>query len=264
MATANYSSIFEIRQLRPGTFWYWSVGGHLVLLLVVLFFSWPKTSPTVLTERLLATSVRVDLVAMPKLTIKELQNLEIDLSSVSKTEELNSAKTQLPPVDEVKDEDAYQLAQKKSRQKFQEMLQTAAKKAQGKMKNQSASRRKAQEQLAALAVAGNKLAQGNALTGDSTAEAASALNTYAGQVRDLVRPYWRLPSYLQEQNLRCVVHVFISAQGKLLKAQIVESSNNAEFDRWALQAAENAPYPEPPEAAQNTIVRYGLKLVFPL
>ncbi|MBP5296670.1 MAG: TonB C-terminal domain-containing protein, partial [Bacteriovoracaceae bacterium] len=89
-------------------------------------------------------------------------------------------------------------------------------------------------------------------------------HTYAGAVRDLVRPYWRLPSYLQEQNLRCVVHVFISAQGKLLKAQIVESSHNEEFDRWALQAAQEAPYPEPPEAAQNAIVRHGLKLVFPL
>ena len=144
------------------------------------------------------------------------------------------------------------------------MLQIAAKKAQGSLKKQTTNHRKAQENLAALAIAGNKLAQGNSLTGDTNAEQTDALNNYAGQVRDEVRPYWRLPSYLQEQNLRCVVHVFLSPQGKLLKAQIAESSNNAEFDRWALQAAQEAPYPPPPAAVENAIVRHGLKLVFPL
>ena len=264
MALSNSLSPVLIRPLRPGPFWYWSIGGHLALLLGLLLYAGYRPSSSTITERLLATSVQVDMVAMPKYTIKELQNLDIDLSISKKAEQISTAKTQPLATDDNTDDEAYQLAQKKSRQKFQEMLQIAAKKAQGSLKKQTASQRKAQEQLAALAIAGNKLAQGNAITGDATAEQASALNTYAGEVRDMVRPYWRLPSYLQEQNLRCVVHIFVSSQGKLLKAQIVESSDNSEFDRWALQAAENAPYPAPPAAAQNAIIRHGLKLVFPL
>jgi len=246
---------------RPQSFLGWSLLGHGGLFLLIVLVCYVAPPPS-LPEHVLATAVRVEVVAMPKLTLKELQKVEVNLASADKN--LNKAAETSPPAAS-EDPQAYQVAQKKARQDFKAMLQAEAQKAQDKVtKSKAAQDAQAKKVMANLALAGNILAKGNALTGESAQAEVSALNAYAGQVRDLVRAYWRLPSYLQNQNFRCVVHIFMNAQGTLLKAKVVESSQNAEFDRWALTAAQQTSYPAPPAEAKNTIIRHGLKLVFPL
>jgi TonB family protein len=258
---AKAAKIKAFDDWRPQGFLPWSLLGHGGLIFIVFLACHWATPPAPL-EHVLPTAVRVDLVAMPKLTLKELKNLDINLTSSGKS---LGQKSLAPPPPTSDDPQAYQVAAKKSRQDFKAMLQAEAQKAQGQVAQAKAvSDAQAKKHLADLALAGNILAKGNALTGESQQAEVSAINAYAGQVRDLVRAYWRLPSYLQDKNLRCVVHIFINAQGTLLKARVAASSHNAEFDRWALTAAQQTSYPAPPEEAKNSIIRHGLKLVFPL
>lgn len=224
--------------------------------------------------RLAQASVRVDIVAMPKYTIKELRAM---------TEQEEAAPAVEKAVEEVKEEappkeDEY-LVQKK-KQDFMSMLKDLsqkkvdAPKVKDKPKNQektlstgkSDSIGKAMHgRLNKLIIAGNQLGTGTSIVGNGNGEKQDALDRYASSLPDFVRPQWKLPSYLLNRELTCRIKLFLSQNGELVKAEIFETSGDREYDAKALQAVKiSAPFPALPKEIQNYGSRGSIVLGFPL
>ena len=76
-------------------------------------------------------------------------------------------------------------------------------------------------------------------------------DVYMGQVMLAVRPNWGFAS-AGRVNLSCVVRVKVDMQGKVLQAEISQSSGNSQFDASARNAVKrtdsDGPFPPPPSA----------------
>ena len=71
---------------------------------------------------------------------------------------------------------------------------------------------------------------------------------YFHQLQQHVRRFWVIPEGFNPEGLKTVIRVKIDPEGRVLWAQIEESSGNRIFDNSALQALRRAePYPPPPE-----------------
>lgn len=74
-------------------------------------------------------------------------------------------------------------------------------------------------------------------------------NTYMGQVMLAVRPNWSFNS-AKRINLSCVIKVRVDMQGKVLQADVSQSSGNALFDTSAVNSVLNTSraglFPPPP------------------
>lgn len=85
------------------------------------------------------------------------------------------------------------------------------------------------------------------------------VDAYMGQVMLAVRPNWGFKS-AQRVNLSCVVKVRVDMQGKVLQAEISQSSGNALFDTSAVNSVLNTsragqfPPPPSPEYAELDLV----------
>ena len=115
-----------------------------------------------------------------------------------------------------------------------------------------------------LILAGNKLSAGASFTGDVSNESLSELQQYMELLPQFVRPHWVLPGFLKDQVLRCRIQIFIGKGGKLLRAIVVESSGDAQYDDYALQAVHKAQFPGPSESLLKSLVRGVAVLGFPL
>lgn len=225
--------------------------------------------------KLIESSVRVDMVAMPKMSIQELkvieQNMEykagenLEVEAPAKKEETAPVPT---PAAVVEDKAPTLIEEKKL--SFSDMLKAEAKKKVAKpaakvQEKKSGLDTGALKEIQSLALAGNKLQKGTKLTGTGSSEETSAFGDYASKLPDHIRPYWRLPSYLLEQELRARIRVWLGNDGKVLKAEIYETSGNTEFDERALTAVkQSSPLPEPPDLARASVLRGDVLLGFPL
>ena len=256
--------------------------GHLGL--VIFFFVGEKLnliSLSVLEKeniRLAQASVRVDVVAMPKFTIKELKAMaEQEEVAPAPSEDNNVAK-----VEEEKDKGDEYLQEKK-KQDFMSMLKDISKKKVDQVKapkkkvgklldrnsighgNPNSLGKAARGRLDKLVLAGNQLSTGTALVGEGSTELQSTLDRYASSLPDFVRPRWKLPSYLLNKDLTCRLKLFLSQNGELLKVEIYESSGDSEYDARALQAVNgSAPFPALPTEIKNFGSRGAIVLGFPL
>lgn len=74
-------------------------------------------------------------------------------------------------------------------------------------------------------------------------------DVYIGQVMMAVRPNWGFPSS-SRQNLTCTVRVQVDAQGKILRAELEQSSGNSLFDTSTVNAIRktgaDGQFPVPP------------------
>jgi len=71
---------------------------------------------------------------------------------------------------------------------------------------------------------------------------------YFSQLQQHVRRFWVIPEGFNPEGLKAVIRVKIDPEGRMLSAQIEQSSGNRIFDNSALQAVKRAePYPPPPE-----------------
>ncbi len=225
--------------------------------------------------RLIESSVRVDMVAMPKMSIQELKSIEqmdykvgedLEVEAPAKKEEAAPAPTPAPAV--VEDKSPTLIEDKKP--SFSDMLKAEAKKKVAKPAPKAQEKKQgldkgALKEIQSLALAGNKLQSGTRLTGTSSGEESSAFGEYASKLPDHIRPYWRLPSYLMEQELRARIRVWLGNDGKVLKAEIYETSGNQEFDDKALAAVkQSSPLPIPPDLAKSSVLRGDILLGFPL
>jgi colicin import membrane protein len=221
--------------------------------------------------RLVESSVRVDVVAMPKMTLKELKAIgSVPLNNgepapaepKAKTPDLNNSNTE------------FEKAAKKKN--FMDMLKNMAKKNVPKAKRPAKKKvNKAgtgsanstglnESELKQLILAGNKLSKGSSLTG-GTGGSGDAFTQYISSLPDMIRPRWKLPSYLMDQNLKCRIRIFLNPTGRLLRAEIYESSGNPEYDRRALDAVKgSSPFPELAESFKSRGINGDIVLGFPL
>ena len=235
--------------------------------LVTGFFSKKQRQANIL---LVKSSVRVDVVAMPRMTLKELKNIEVDIRGVGEKKAVPDSST--PPVPQKSDGAEFKVEKKEI--KFKDMLkkysgrkrvEKAQKIVKNKHKAASSLNTLGSKKLKKLILAGNRLAKGNTLTGEGGAEIQGQFQEYASRFPDWVRPHWNLPGYLMNKNFQCRIRVFVSATGELIKVKVVDSSNEDEYDQKAIAAIENAsPFPPPPDSIRARVIKGDIILGFPL
>lgn len=222
---------------------------------------------------IIRSSIRVDVVGMPKFTIQELRELEKKSAEIPKEPEV--AKGEKAPTkvdtdteDVIKKDDLViqEAGKEKKKKSFLSTLNEYSNKKIAKKETKTGkSQGNSDKNLEALVLEGNKLSQGSALTGDFTDGPSSEFSAYVQTLPGAIRGKWKLPTYLLEQNLKARVKIYISVTGELLKTELIESSGNSEFDSRALNAIrESAPFAAPQEAVGIRLTRYGVILGFPL
>ncbi len=248
---------------------------HLFLFIIFYWFGQIQLPEFLMSTKdinikLAKASVRVDLVKMPTLTIKELKTLRQLESSGGKQKPIVEKK------EVVTDENAF--IKKKKKQDFMSLLknlserqvETKVKKVDKKeTKNKGPSGPKIsgamRGKLKKLLIAGNKLGSGTAIVGSGDAEAQGALDRYATMLPEHVRPNWKLPSYLINKDLTCRVKLYLAPDGDLIKAEIFESSGDDEYDARALGAVKSStPFPALPDEIATHGGRGSIVLGFPL
>lgn len=221
---------------------------------------------------IIRSSVRVDIVGMPKFTIQELKEMEKNAVDLPKEPEAVKAPDKVDAKTETedvikKDDLVIQEEGKEKEKKKTSFLNTLSDYAKVKVNKDTKKGKvdgKANENLKALALEGNRLSQGTALTGDYSDEASSEFAGYVQTLPGTIRPNWNLPPHLQSDSLKCRIRIYISPTGKVLTLQIVESSGNPEYDERAERAIRSTNFPAPSEAVAKRLTKSGIILGFPL
>ncbi len=247
---------------------------HALFVLAIIYSS--KVFQQVMETRksanikLVESSVRVDVVAMPKMTLKELKAIgSVPLNNGEPIAEEKSADT--PDNNNSKTEFIKETKKKNFMDMLKNMAQKDVPKAKVGKKNvkkvgkgKSSTAGLSDSELKQLILAGNKLSKGSSLTG-GTGGSADAFTQYISSLPDMIRPRWKLPSYLMDQNLKCRIRIFLNPTGRLLRAEIFESSGNPEYDRRALDAVKgSSPFPELAENFKSRGINGDIVLGFPL
>ena len=268
--------------------WPISVFMHSLIIMVGVWIS--LSFNKVLLEKkarfaVIKTSIRVDIVAMPKLTKKELKSRSLAPPIRKKVKPVSEVRpkvakkipVEIDPYDKVFFKEKKKSKEKKKRD-FLSLLKSIGKR---KIKDSSKKIRprskaikrkktkdlnnKVRKELKQLAIAGNILSKGTSIVGDEAAKDPELFEKYALEVRDIVKENWKLPSYLSNKGYKCKIRIFISKNGNLLKTEIYESSQVSDFNKKALGAIyESSPFPEVPESIQKRIIKGDLYLAFPL
>lgn len=238
------------------------------ILLFILFFALGKFVFHHDTSDLevIKSAVRVDVVGMPKFTIQELKEMQqveqkaVPEKSTPQVEQTKAEEIKIKPDDVVIEEKG------KTKSAFSSLLKDySEKKIKVTQDNKKGINRGDIKGVDGLIIEGNRLSKGSSLTGEYSDQVDSAFVQYVQVLPDLVRQYWKLPSFLKEQTLKCRVKLFISKSGELIKQELFESSGNSEYDQRAQEAIKKAsPFPAPSIEAAAILTSKGIILGFPL
>lgn len=206
----------------------------------------------------LQSAVRVDVVAMPKLTVQELKNMSPEAPASASKDTAPEAKAATSESDtEFKTEKKVELSSLLSSLSSRKTEKAKKKKNKGPALDSKA--------LNDLAMEGNKVSKGQSLVGDALKENQGEFASYVSSIPARVRPHWKLPSYLIEKDLKARIRIYISENGKILKTEIFESSGVDEFDRRALQALKaTGILPAPDKGIRSRLAAGQVVLGFPL
>lgn len=231
---------------------------------------------------LIQASVRVDMVAMPKYTLNELKNLSSGVEEAQQEEPtpapeakpVEAEKIPEPekPVAKVEEKPdpgpTFEEINKQKRQDFLSKLkQIGSKKikSEGNQKAEKGLYGEKETSLKQLVLAGNRLNKGTAMYGDGSAAEMTAFQAYASRLPDLVRPHWRLPSFLMNKKLKARVRVWLTLNGEVVRAEIYQSSGDAEYDQRAVDAVKaTSPFPRLSEEFGRRGMNGDILLGFPL
>jgi TolA protein len=223
---------------------------------------------------IIRSSVRVDIVGMPKFTVQELKEMEKNVDDLPKEPEAVKSPDKVEAKPETEDvikkddlviEEATKEKEKeKKKSSFLNSLSDYAKKDVKKDTKKGSKDGKSNENLKALAIEGNRLSQGTALTGDYSDEASSEFAGYVQTLPGAIRPQWKLPSHLLNKDLRCRIKIYMNASGSVIKTDLMESSGDPEFDERAKRAINDTNFPKPSESVGKRLTSSGIILGFPL
>lgn len=218
--------------------------------------------------KLVQSSVKVDVVAMPEFSVQELKSLQ---QASSKPMPIAKEETRVvEQKKEVIEKDSFKVEKKKN--SFQDMLKQYSKKVDSKIAKAKKIETKRNNndnsidtsKFKNLVLAGNKLSKGESLVGGKAVTESTEFEKYAAILPDLVRDNWRIPSYLADQELQCRIRIFINKLGRLIKASVHESSGNEEYDLRALEAVRKTSFPIPETKISKAIRDGSILLGFPL
>ncbi len=114
--------------------------------------------------------------------------------------------------------------------------------------------------LEGVTVKGNRVSEGNALTGVEKIE----YNRYLSDLDLHIKKNWHLPEWLTDKKLTAAVFLRFDEAGQILEKKLVRSSGNKDFDNEALQAVvSSVPFPAPPENLISYFKSQGIELRFP-
>ena len=88
-------------------------------------------------------------------------------------------------------------------------------------------------------------------------------NPYFNTMKDLIRSYWRVPRWINLDDLNTLIVIKVNESGSIYEIAVEKSSGNKEFDDLAYNAVKNAsPFPTPPASLKDTLAN-GVILSFP-
>ena len=259
-----------------------SLGVHSALILFALFATKFLLGPSTkrnLEIEIIQSSVRVDVVGMPKFTVQELKEMQKNAAPAepeAKPVEVAEAPPEETPKEEVKEdvikEGDLVIEEQKKKSDFQNLLSNySSKKVVKKVAKKPLKTAntvvsgQGSKILNSLILEGNKVSSGSALVGDVTSETSSEFSAYVQGMPEKVRVHWKLPSYLMDKNLKARIKIYLNTNGNLIKTEIVESSGVEEFDTRAMRAIKDAsPFPAPSAAVGTRLATYGIILGFPI
>ncbi|MBI2521959.1 MAG: TonB C-terminal domain-containing protein [Bdellovibrio sp.] len=251
-----------------------STGMHLIplalLIIYLIFFNQKLSERRKINIKLMENSVRVDVVAMPEKTLRELKNINLSDVNDIKGELAESPK----PVEAPIKEDDIVMKTETPKKDFKSFLKELGQKVPklGKTKDLGKGTTKGtkinndvRSDLRDLVLAGNKLSEGRALVGGGVQGSSIEFEKYLGTIPDHVRPFWLLPSYLKQDPLQCRIRIYLGRDGVIIKAVVFESSGNEEYDERAITAIQKAsPFPVPPIEFLPKVLNGQIILGFPL
>ena len=252
--------------------------GIVVMMALLSYWKWDQGEQQKKANiKLVQSSVRVDVVSMPKLTIQELKALQkagVTAGDAPKAEPKPVAKAKPAPEPETGKEFIKENDKAPKKPSFTDLMKKYSK---NKVVEKAPKNKKKEEpkesgfdsntmaKLKGLINRGNKVSQGQALVGEGGSENLTELQAYATQISNLVRPFWKLPSYLVDKELQCRIKIYIDERGKLIRSEVFESSGESEYDSRALKAVKLAsPFPAPDSLISNRTVKGDILLGFPL
>ena len=216
---------------------------------------------------IIRSAVRVDVVGMPKFTIQELKKMQAQpvVEQIPEVAKGVKEETKAETEDVIKKGDLVIQEEGKKKSNFLNLLNDySSKKVTAKVQKKGTNTGAGIKNLDSLIIEGNKLSKGSALVGDYSDAENSAFSAYVQNIPGVIRPYWKLPSYLLEKDLRCRIKIYLSQEGKLLKVELQESSGVAEFDARAEKAVRDAVFPAPSAEVGTRLTNSGIILGFPI
>lgn len=216
---------------------------------------------------IIRSSVRVDVVGMPKFTIQELKKMEAQpiIEKAPEVAKGAAEETKVDTPDVIKKDDLVIQEQGKKKASFLNILNDYSnKKVTAKTEKKGTTAATGSKNIDSLIIEGNRLSKGSALVGDYTDEQNSEFSAYVQNLPGIIRPFWKLPSYLLEKDLRCRIRIYLSPAGSVLKLEVQESSGVSEFDARAEQAIRSASFPKPSAEVGARLTNSGIILGFPL
>jgi len=257
-----------------------STAFHIGLVLIMVIFSYVNwqsgEKQRKLNIKLVQSSVRVDVVSMPKLTFQELKALQKSGVTAKSAGTQEVAEPEAKAVVETPDTgNEFIKENEKKKASFADLMKKYSQtKIKEKKVNEKSPKKKTSDEgfdsktmakLNGLINRGNKVSNGQALVGTGSSDNLTELQAYATEVSNLVRPHWKLPSYLVDKELKCRIKIYIDNRGELVRSEIFESSGESEYDSRALKAIKEAsPFPSPESLISGRTVRGDILLGFPL
>lgn len=238
----------------------YAISLHIALLCLSILFSFVfKFKPLKIEIKkdidTIQTAVRVDVVGLPKHTLKELEKMDLAAaqSEVDKT------------IKNENNNETSKIEFKKTKKKIN-MKNLLSRYSQKKVvKKQKKKTKLNVDKLNKIILEGNRISQGSSTTGDNIDQAQEEFVRFVQALPDRVRPYWKLPSYLIDEDLRCRIRIFMGANGALTKLEVYESSGDEEYDQKAITAIKkSSPFPKPPHKILPRVVAGDVILGFPL
>ena len=247
-----------------GKFFSLALGAHILLAMIAYIisfvFNFQFFESKNKNAEIIQSAVRVDVVGMPKFTVQELKNL--DPATTSKGQKADSA----PAKAEVESKSDVEFKSTEKKIKLSSLFSSLSNRPVEKAKKikKKGSVLSAKE-LNSLALEGNKVSEGQSLVGDSLKGAQGAYIEYVSSMPSYVRPYWKLPSYLLNKELKARIRVFVSQSGRIIKTEIYESRGVPEFDKRALEALKKTgSFPAPDKSIWTRLTSGDVILGFPL
>lgn len=252
----------------------WSFFFHMSICLLFLLISKLFHNQLIARKdfnmKLVESSVRVDVVSMPKLTLKELKSLP----PISRGDIKAPVKREVVKKDIINKDDVV-LEKKVKKVNFLDMMKDLSNKNVKKEKKRKKKKTKKGNKngldidsntLRNLVAEGNRVSKGVAISGTGSSSGdLTEFNIYMSSLPAHIRVNWRLPGYLLDKDLKCRIRIFLDKNGKLLKAEVYQSSGEVEFDERALRAVKkSSPFPSVPKQNAKNALNGEIVLGFPL